>query len=87
MTLSEFDSKILEFAETAPRSRGLLDHAVRSQLGITPTRYWQRLNTLIDDPAAHRAHPRLLNRLARLRERQQPWETQDSASAEDERLL
>jgi hypothetical protein len=39
------------------------------QLGMSATRYAQRLNRLLDDPAALEQHPVLVNRLRRLRDR------------------
>ena len=48
--LSDFDSRILLFEENAPRSLGRKEEAIRAELGLSPTRYYQRLNTLIDVP-------------------------------------
>lgn len=67
--LGELDMAILEFAEHAPRTAGIREEAVRRQLGISPVRYYQRLNVLVDHPEARRLHPLLIGRLARLRER------------------
>ncbi|WKD58672.1 DUF3263 domain-containing protein [Corynebacterium caspium] len=74
MSLSAFDIQLLNFAENAPRARGVLDDAIREELGITPVRYWQRLNILLDDASAHRAYPYLINRLRRLRDQPGPWD-------------
>ncbi|MBI8990309.1 DUF3263 domain-containing protein [Corynebacterium meridianum] len=65
--LSEFDARLLEFAETAPRSPGARDEAITRTLGISAVRYHQRLNRLLDDPAAAAAHPALVARLRRIR--------------------
>lgn len=66
--LDDFDARLLEFEEHAPRSLGAKEEAIREQLGISPVRYYQRLNLLIDAPAALAEHPTLISRLRRLRE-------------------
>ena len=42
--------------------------AMWTQLGLTPTSYAQRLNRLLDNPAALAAEPVLINRLRRVRD-------------------
>ena len=42
--LSDLDAAILDFEETAPRSIGRKEEAIRAQLDISPVRYHQRLN-------------------------------------------
>ena len=66
--LSDLDAAILDFEETAPRSIGRKEEAIRAQLDISPVRYHQRLNLLLDAPAAAQFHPLLVARLRRLRE-------------------
>lgn len=66
--LSDLDAAILDFEETAPRSIGRKEEAIRAQLDISPVRYYQRLNLLLDAPAAAQSHPLLVARLRRLRE-------------------
>ena len=66
--LSDLDAAILDFEETAPRSIGRKEEAMRAQLDISPVRYHQRLNLLLDVPAAAESHPLLVARLKRLRE-------------------
>ena len=66
--LSDLDAAILDFEETAPRSIGRKEEAIRAQLDISPVRYHQRLNLLLDAPAAAQSHPLLVARLRRLRE-------------------
>lgn len=46
---------------------GVKEQHVREHLGMSPTRYYQVLNHLLDDPAALEADPQLVNRLRRLR--------------------
>ncbi|WIM70712.1 DUF3263 domain-containing protein [Corynebacterium suedekumii] len=67
--LSDSDARLLAFEERAPRSAGAKEEAIRAQLGISPVRYYQRLNLLIDVPAAMFAHPSLTARLRRIRDR------------------
>ena len=55
--LSDLDAAILDFEETAPRSIGRKEEAIRAQLDISPVRYHQRLNLLLDAPAAAQSHP------------------------------
>ncbi|MEK0373345.1 DUF3263 domain-containing protein [Corynebacterium mastitidis] len=69
MALSDFDARLLDFAERAPRALGAREEAIRAELGISPVRYYQRLNLLIDAPEAMAAHPALVRRLGVLRER------------------
>ena len=66
--LSDLDAAILDFEETAPRSIGRKEEAIRAQLDISPVRYHQRLNLLLDAPAAAQSHPLLVARLRRVRE-------------------
>lgn len=66
--LSDFDSRILLFEENAPRSLGRKEEAIRAEFGLSPTRYYQRLNALIDAPEANAAHPLLMARLRRRRD-------------------
>ncbi|QGU01226.1 hypothetical protein CKALI_01635 [Corynebacterium kalinowskii] len=67
MPLSEADRTLLEFESRAPRNVGAKEEAIRAELGITPVRYFHRLNALIDDPAAVAEFPVLVHRLERIR--------------------
>lgn len=69
MELSDVDRQLLEFEARSPRRPGIKEDAIRQQLGLTPMRYYYRLDRLIDSPAALREYPQLVNRLARLRDR------------------
>ena len=68
--LSDTDLAVLRFAARAPRSVGSREDAVRSELGMQPIRYYQRLNRLLDSPDALAAEPQLVRRLQRLRDGQ-----------------
>lgn len=59
---------ILVFEHAWWRHAGQKDAAIREELGISPARYYQLLNALIDSPAALAHDPLLIKRLARLRE-------------------
>lgn len=65
--LDEFDARILDFEESAPRTMGRKEEAIRQKLGLNPVSYYQRLNELLGVPAAAAAHPGLVGRLTRLR--------------------
>ncbi|MEJ8654829.1 DUF3263 domain-containing protein [Streptomyces sp. MS1.AVA.3] len=47
---------------------GPRERFIREQIGISPTRYYQIRNALLDSPAALRYAPLLINRLNRQRE-------------------
>ncbi|MDK8242026.1 MULTISPECIES: DUF3263 domain-containing protein [Corynebacterium] len=66
--LSDTDLAVLRFAARAPRSLGKREDAIRAELGMTPIRYYQRLNVLLDNPDALAAEPQLVRRLQRLRD-------------------
>lgn len=72
VALTDRDRAILEFERgwwQLPTSKGA---AIRARLDLSPTRYYQLLNVLIDDPAAAAHDPLVVHRLrrARLRRRQ-----------------
>ena len=67
-SLSDLDAAILEFESRAPRDIGAKEEAIRTQLDISPVRYHQRLNVLLEVPAAHSSYPLLVARLRRLRD-------------------
>lgn len=50
---------------------GAKERAVREHLGLSPTRYYQLLNALLDDPRALAHDPVTVNRLRRVREERQ----------------
>ncbi|MDK8307329.1 DUF3263 domain-containing protein [Corynebacterium imitans] len=68
-TLSDSDRTLLDFEARAPRSLGAKEEAIRQELGLTPTRYYQRLNLLLESPEALAYAPQLVRRLRALRER------------------
>lgn len=65
--LSEFQWRILEFERGVWRSAGAKEREILATFQISPTRYYQLLNELIDRPAAAQADPALVARLRRRR--------------------
>ncbi|WP_201779207.1 DUF3263 domain-containing protein [Corynebacterium mustelae] len=61
-------SDILSFEESAPKTIGAKEEAIRMQLGISPVRYYQRLNIVIDMPEMMEKYPQLTARLRRIRD-------------------
>jgi len=59
---------ILDFERERPGSAIAKQLAVRARFGLSPARYYQLLNRLIDRPEALRYDPMLVQRLRRLRE-------------------
>ena len=59
------------------------EEAIRAQLDISPVRYHQRLNLLLDAPAAAQSHPLLVARLRRLREEREDTRRAAQGNAPD----
>ncbi len=66
--LTQRDRAVLTFEARAWRARGAKDAAIREELGLSPTRYAQLLNALLDREAALAFDPVLVNRLRRIRD-------------------
>ena len=64
-SLSERDKQILEIEEQHWRYAGTKEAAIVAA-GLTPVRYYQRLNALLNDEGAIEAAPLTMNRLRRL---------------------
>jgi hypothetical protein len=65
--MTETDRKILDLEKRwAGRHDGRKDTAIRNQLGMASTIYYQRLYRLLNDSEAIAAEPVLVNRLRRL---------------------
>ncbi len=67
--LSDLDRSLLAFESQWWQRPGAKEQAIRDRFGITPTRYMQLLNRLIDEPGALAYDPVVVNRLRRIRER------------------
>ncbi|MEI2714335.1 MAG: DUF3263 domain-containing protein [Nocardioides sp.] len=66
-TLSERDLDILELERHWWKYAGAKEQAIREKFDMSPTRYYQVLNALIDKSEALAADPLLVRRLRRLR--------------------
>jgi len=58
---------MLSFERQWWRRPGAKETAIRDRFDLTPTRYYQMLNALVDRPDALAADPLLVRRLRRLR--------------------
>lgn len=67
-TLSDLEKRILEFERNWWRYAGAKETAVKELFDLTPPRYYQLLNDLIDREDALMASPMLVKRLRRLRQ-------------------
>lgn len=65
--LAARDLAILAFERRWWRFAGAKEEAIRRELGLSPTAYYQLLSRLLDDPLALQAEPVLVERLRRLR--------------------
>ncbi|GAA2386668.1 hypothetical protein GCM10010420_06840 [Streptomyces glaucosporus] len=66
--LSEEDKAVLAIERRGWPSPGAKERAIRERLGLSPTRYYQLLNALLDDPRALVHDPVTVNRLRRRRD-------------------
>lgn len=66
--LTDADRQILDFERLWWRQAGSKEAAIRDLFDWSATRYHQRLNWLIDQPAAEAYAPSVVHRLRRLRE-------------------
>jgi uncharacterized membrane protein len=68
MAVDTVSAQILALESHFFRTAGAKDEAIKA-LGLTPMRYYQLLNQLLDDPAALAADPQVVYRLRRIRTR------------------
>lgn len=66
-TLTDRDVAVLTLEREFWKTAGAKEQAIRDELGMTPVRYYQRLNQLVDTEAALAHEPVLVNRLRRIR--------------------
>ena len=66
--LSDLEVRILDFERSWWRYAGAKESAIKELFDLTPARYYQLLNDLIDREDALVASPILVKRLRRLRE-------------------
>ena len=67
-TLSDLEIRILDFERSWWRYAGAKESAIKELFDLTPARYYQLLNDLIDRDDALASAPILVKRLRRLRE-------------------
>jgi len=81
--LTDTETEMLDFERAWWKHAGARDTAVTERFGMSPTRYFQVLNALIDRPEALAADPLTVKRLLRLRDarRQQRSSTRLRADA------
>jgi hypothetical protein len=65
--LSRRDRDILAFERQWWQYAGAKEQAIKERFDLSPTRYYQVLNEIIDNPAALAEDPLLVRRLRRLR--------------------
>ena len=65
--LTDDELALLDFEDQWWRHPAAKENSIRGQFGLAPTRYYQRLNTLVDRPEAEAARPVVVRRLQRLR--------------------
>lgn len=66
--MNDTDRAILDFESQRWRYTGNKERVIQERFGLSPTRYYQRLNRLLDEPEAVAQQPALVNRLLRLRD-------------------
>ncbi|AXQ63901.1 helix-turn-helix DNA-binding protein [Gordonia phage Horus] len=73
--MTDDDRRMLDLAGQRWNYPGSLEQKVRDEFGISLTRFWQRVNALIDTEEALAYDPVVVNRLRRLRTRRpsSPW--------------
>ncbi|MBB5832316.1 DUF3263 domain-containing protein [Brachybacterium aquaticum] len=80
--LSDRDRRILALESRAFRYVGAKERAIREEIGMSKVAYYVRLNALLDEPAALRAAPAVVNRLRGRR----TSEDGDTAAGDDHRV-
>ncbi len=69
--LASDDAQMLDFEATWWKHQGSKESSIREEFGISSTRYYQRLNQLLDSEAALAYNPMLVKRLRRMRSSRQ----------------
>jgi hypothetical protein len=69
--MNERDVRILAFEKRWWKLRGNKEQAIADEFGMTPIRYVQVLNQILDNSDSLQIDPILVNRLRRLRSRRE----------------
>jgi hypothetical protein len=69
MGLAARDRAILDFERSWWTRTGPKEAAIRTELGVSGTRYYELLRGLLDDPSAYAYDPLTVKRLQRQRDR------------------
>lgn len=67
MRLTDEDRAVLDFAGKRWNYAGDQADAIEAEFGMSVTRFWQRVNGLLDDEQALQYSPQLVHRLRRIR--------------------
>lgn len=68
VALTEREQAILDFERSWWTDPGSKEVGIRLRVGLSPTRYYQLLNILLDDSEAERYDPLVVRRLRRVRD-------------------
>lgn len=63
--MTEVEHQIMRFEARWWRLAGSKEAAIRAELDLSPTRYYQRLHQMLEREDVHAAYPVLVNRLRR----------------------
>lgn len=66
--LSDAEKRLLDFEGRWFRRAGAKEQAMRDAFGLNPTRYYQRINAVLDKPEAMAHDPALVKRLREQRD-------------------
>lgn len=81
--MNEMDHAILAFEQEWYRHAGTKERVIKDRFGLSPARYYQRLNRLLDDPEALAQRPALVKRLLRQRDERQRRRTSARTRSRD----
>ncbi|GAA0532939.1 hypothetical protein GCM10011581_17730 [Saccharopolyspora subtropica] len=69
--MNDMDRAILAFEQEHWHYQGNKERVIQERFGVSPNRYYQRLNRLLDEPEALQQQPALVKRLQRRRDERQ----------------
>lgn len=71
MPLTDLERELLDFAGQWFKYAGAQEQQIRDRFDMSGTRYWQKVNALLDRPEAMAYAPVTVKRLQRLRDERQ----------------